>query len=130
MKKKKTQKKWIVSSKNLLVISQAQSSSEDTIAEFQAKRMNFIQKQQEVEHATPSEPTLHTENATIQRRISAKMRRGTLEAYKQAFLVPSKLNDRNAPPSGGVRWGHREMEEVINRRRGARDEFQKIYFPL
>ena len=58
--------------------------------------MNFIQKQQEVKHATPSEPTLHTENATIQRRISAKMRRGTLEAYKQAFLVPSKLNDRNA----------------------------------
>ena len=58
--------------------------------------MNFIQKQQEVKHATPSEPTLHTENATIQRRISAKMRRGTLEAYKQAFLVPSKLNDRKA----------------------------------
>jgi hypothetical protein len=22
------------------------------------------------------------------------------------------------------------MEEVINRRKGARDEFQKIYFPL
>ena len=77
-------------------ISQAQSSNEETIAEFQAKGMNFIQKQQEVEHATPSEPTLHTENAIIQRRISAKMRRGTLEAYKQAFLVPSKLNDRKA----------------------------------
>ena len=57
--------------------------------------MNFIQeqKQQEVEHATPFEPTQH---ATVQRRISAKMRRGTLEAYKQAFLVPSKLNDRKA----------------------------------
>ena len=38
----------------------------------------------------------HTENATVQRRISAKMRRGTLEAYKQAFLVPTKLNDRKA----------------------------------
>ena len=96
MKKEKTQKKWIVSSKNLLVISQAQSSSEETIAEFQAKRMNFIQKQQEVEHATPSKSAQHTESATIQRRISAKMRRGTLEAYKQAFLVPSKLNDRKA----------------------------------
>ena len=96
MRKEKTQKKWIVSSKNLLVISQAQSSSEETIAEFQAKRMNFIQKQQEVKHATPSEPAQHTENATIQRRISAKMRWGTLEAYKQAFLVPSKLNDRKA----------------------------------
>ena len=63
MKKEKTQKKGIVSSKNLLVISQAQSSSEETIAEFQAKRMNFIQKQQEVEHATPSQPAQHTENA-------------------------------------------------------------------
>ena len=43
-----------------------------------------------------SESAQHTENATIQRRISAKMRRGTLEAYKQAFLVPTKLNDRKA----------------------------------
>ena len=43
-----------------------------------------------------SESAQHTEDATIQRRISAKMRRGTLEAYKQAFLVPSKLNDRKA----------------------------------
>ena len=51
---------------------------------------------QEVIVSEPSEPTLHTENATIQRRISAKMRRGTLEAYKQAFLVPTKLNDRKA----------------------------------
>ncbi|WP_373825385.1 DUF3408 domain-containing protein, partial [Bacteroides heparinolyticus] len=43
-----------------------------------------------------SEPKQHTENAAIQRRISAKMRRGTLEAYKQAFLVLTKLNDRKA----------------------------------
>lgn len=43
-----------------------------------------------------SESAQHTEDATIQRRISAKMRRGTLETYKQAFLVPSKLNDRKA----------------------------------
>lgn len=41
-------------------------------------------------------PSQHTENSTVQRRISAKMRRGTLEAYKQAFLVPTKLNDRKA----------------------------------
>ena len=43
-----------------------------------------------------SESAQHTENATVQRRISAKMRRGTLEAYKQTFLVPTKLNDRKA----------------------------------
>lgn len=51
---------------------------------------------QEVIGSELSEPTLHTENATVQRRISAKMRKGTLEAYKQAFLVPTKLNDRKA----------------------------------
>ena len=58
------------------------------------------QKQQEtehaIEHATPSEPVLHTEHATIQRRISAKMRKETLDAYKQAFLVPTKLYERKA----------------------------------
>ena len=79
---------------------QAESSSEQTVAEFRARGMKNIQeqKQQEtehaIEHATPTEPVLHTEHATIQRRISAKMRKETLEAYKQAFLVPTKLSER------------------------------------
>ena len=83
-------------------MSQAESSSEQTVAEFRAKGMEYIQeqKQQEtehaIEHAMPSEPVLHTEHATIQRRISAKMRKETLDAYKQSFLVPTKLNDRKA----------------------------------
>ena len=83
-------------------MSQAESSSEQTVAEFRAKGMKNIQeqKQQETEHtikhATPSEPALHTENTTVQRRISAKMRKETLEAYKQAFLVPTKLSERKA----------------------------------
>ena len=83
-------------------MSQAESSSEQTVAEFREKVMKTIheQKRQEVEHAiehaTPSEPVLHTEHATIQRRISAKMRKETLEAYKQAFLVPTKLSERKA----------------------------------
>ena len=51
-------------------------------------------KETDCQEAIASESAQHTENATVQRRISAKMRRGTLEAYKQAFLVPSKLNDR------------------------------------
>ena len=69
-------------------MSQAESSSEQTVAEFRAKGMKNIQeqKQQETEHAiehvTLSEPALHTESATIQRRISAKMRKETLDAYK------------------------------------------------
>ena len=85
-----------------LGINQAESSSEQTVAEFRAKGMEYIQeqKQQEaeyvIEHATPSEPALHTENTTVQRRISAKMRKETLEAYKQAFLVPTKLSERKA----------------------------------
>ena len=53
-------------------------------------------KETDCQEVIASEPAQHTENETVQRRISAKMRRGTLEAYKQAFLVPSKLNDRNA----------------------------------
>jgi len=83
-------------------MSQAESSSEQTVAEFRAKGMEYIQeqKQQEaeyaIEHATPSEPAQHTESATVQRRISAKMRKETLEAYKQAFLVPTKLSERKA----------------------------------
>ena len=83
-------------------MSQAENSSEQTVAEFRAEGMKNIQeqKQQEtehaIEHATPSEPVLHTESATVQRRISAKMRKETLEAYKQAFLVPTKLSERKA----------------------------------
>ncbi|ETK09768.1 hypothetical protein T231_08315 [Tannerella sp. oral taxon BU063 isolate Cell 6/7/9] len=36
------------------------------------------------------------ESATTPKRTSAKMKRGTLEAYKQTFLVPVKLTDRRA----------------------------------
>ena len=83
-------------------MSPAKSSSEQIVSEFREKGMKTIQeqKQQEtehaIEHATPTEPVLHTEHATIQRRISAKMRKETLEAYKQAFLVPTKLSERKA----------------------------------
>ena len=83
-------------------MSQAENSSEQSVSEFREKGMKTIQeqKQQEtehaIEHATPSEPVLHTEHTTIQRRISAKMRKETLEAYKQAYLVPTRLNNRKA----------------------------------
>ena len=83
-------------------MSQAESSSEQTVAEFRAKGMRNTQeqKQQEtehiIEHTTPAESAQHTKNATVQRRISAKMRKETLEAYKQAFLVPAKLSERKA----------------------------------
>ena len=83
-------------------MSQAENSSEQTVSEFHAKGMENIQGQKQqgtehvIKHVTPTEPVLHTEHATIQRRISAKMRKETLEAYKQAFLVPTKLSERKA----------------------------------
>ena len=48
------------------------------------------------QEAEPSEQAVHAESAPTPKRISAKMRRGTLEAYKQTFLVPAKLTDRRA----------------------------------
>ena len=48
------------------------------------------------QEAEPSEQVAHAESALTPKRISAKMRRGTLEAYKQTFLVPAKLTDRRA----------------------------------
>ena len=51
---------------------------------------------QNIENTAHSEPAQKSENVTIQKRISAKMRKKTLEAYKQAYLVPTKLNNRKA----------------------------------
>ena len=38
----------------------------------------------------------HSESVPVQKRISAKMRKETLEAYKQAYLLPAKLSNRKA----------------------------------
>ena len=48
------------------------------------------------QEAEPSEQAVHAKSAPTPKRISTKMRRGTLEAYKQTFLVPTKLTDRRA----------------------------------
>ena len=48
------------------------------------------------ENTTHSEPARNTRNMPVQRRVSAKMRKKTLEAYKQAYLVPTKLSNRKA----------------------------------
>ena len=48
------------------------------------------------QEAEPSEQAVHAKSAPTPKRISAKMRQGTLEAYKQTFLVPAKLTDRRA----------------------------------
>ena len=48
------------------------------------------------QEAEPSEQAVHAKSVPTPKRISTKMRRGTLEAYKQTFLVPTKLTDRRA----------------------------------
>ena len=71
--------------------------TEDEVEEQpQAKAPSKETDCQEVIGSEPSEPTQHTENTTVQWRISAKMRRETLEAYKQAYLVPTRLSNRKA----------------------------------
>ena len=88
----------IHSTKQYLGLNQIEGSSEHLIAELRARRARLTHdpNKQDTENTTHSEPAQHTENATVQRRISAKMRKETLEAYKQAYLVPTKLSNRKA----------------------------------
>lgn len=73
--------------------------------------------EQSTENTTHSEPVPNTESATVQRRISAKMRKETLEAYKQAYLVPTKLSDRKVVY---LSRGAQERADFIVRRLGDR----------
>lgn len=88
----------IHSAKQSLGLNQIEGSSEHLIVELRARRARLTQdpNKQEIENTAHSEPAQHTENATVQKRISAKMRKETLEAYKQAYLVPTKLSNRKA----------------------------------
>ena len=76
----------IHSAKQYLGLNQIESPSEHIIAELRARRVKSFQdpNKQDTEKTTHSEPVLNTENMAGQRRISAKMRKETLEAYKQA----------------------------------------------
>ena len=88
----------IHSTKQYLGLNQIEGPSEHLIAELRARKARLIQESNEQypENTTHSEPAQYTENATVQRRISAKMRKETLEAYKQVYLVPTKLSNRKA----------------------------------
>ena len=68
------------------------TSQEATAVPERERRTN----KQDTENTAHSESARNAENVTIQKRISAKMRKKTLEAYKQAYLVPTKLNNRKA----------------------------------
>ena len=78
------------------------TSKAETIVQEKERQSN-MQKQKYDSPQSESEITSgisglsqHTENTAVQRRISAKMRKETLEAYKQAYLVPTKLLSRKA----------------------------------
>ena len=51
---------------------------------------------QDTENTMHSELARNAENVTVQKRISAKMKKKTLEAYKQSYLLPAKLSNRKA----------------------------------
>ena len=70
-----------------------ESTSQEATAVPERERST---NKQDTENTMHSKPARNTESATVQRRISAKMRKKTLEAYKQAYLVPTKLNNRKA----------------------------------
>ena len=70
-----------------------ESTSQEATAVSERERPT---NKQDTENTMHSEPARNAENVTVQKRISAKMRKKTLEAYKQAYLVPTKLNNRKA----------------------------------
>ena len=70
-----------------------ESTSQEATAVSERERPT---NKQDAENTMHSEPARNAENVTVQKRISAKMRKKTLEAYKQAYLVPTKLNHRKA----------------------------------
>ena len=88
----------IHSTKQSLGMNQIESPSEHLIAGLRTRRARLTQdpNKQDTENTTHSEPAQNPESATVQKRISAKMRKKTLEAYKQAYLVPTRLNNCKA----------------------------------
>lgn len=64
----------IHSAKQYLGLNQIESPSEHIIAELRARRARLTQdpNKQDTENTVHSEPAQHTENATVQRRISSK----------------------------------------------------------
>ena len=70
-----------------------ESTSQEATAVSERERPT---NKQDAENTMHSEPARNAENVTVQKRISAKMRKETLEVYKQAYLVPTKLNNRKA----------------------------------
>ena len=93
------EKKTMMSDKDLSWFLGVEDEAEDESTSQEATAVPETERptnKQNTENTMHSEPARNTGNATVQRRVSAKMRRETLEAYKQAYLVPTKLSNRKA----------------------------------
>ena len=93
------EKKTKITDKDFLRYLGVEDEAEDESTSQEATAVPETERptnKQDTENTMHSEPARNTGNATVQRRVSAKMRKETLEAYKQAFLVPTKLSDRKA----------------------------------
>ena len=93
------EKKTRITDKDFLRYLGVEDEAEDESTSQEATAVPETERptnKQDTENTMHSEPARNTGNATVQRRVSAKMRKETLEAYKQAFLVPTKLSERKA----------------------------------
>ena len=93
------EKKTMMSDKDLSWFLGVEDEAEDESTSQEATAVPERERRtnkQDTENTAHSESARNAENVTIQKRISAKMRKKTLEAYKQAYLVPTKLNNRKA----------------------------------
>ena len=93
------EKKTKITDKDFLRYLGVEDEAEDESTSQEATAVPETERptnKQDTENTMHSEPARNTGNATVQRRVSAKMRKETLEAYKQAFLVPTKLSERKA----------------------------------
>ena len=93
------EKKTMMSDKDLSWFLGVEDEAEDESTSQEATAVperERLTNKQNTENTMHSESAQNAENVTVQKRISAKMRKKTLEAYKQAYLVPTKLNNRKA----------------------------------
>jgi hypothetical protein len=93
------EKKTKITDKDFLRYLGVEDEAEDESTSQEATAVPETERptnKQDTENTMHSEPARNTGNATVQRRVSVKMRKETLGAYKQAYLVPTKLSDRKA----------------------------------
>ena len=62
----------------------------------QSRMARHIGQSQNAKRPQNDERPQHSESVPVQKRISSKMRKETLEAYKQAYLLPARLSNRKA----------------------------------